>query len=532
MWSRILRRDAAIWDKARQSAEKGPRVLVATSMGGYFHGSVVESTLAVALTLRGAQVDVLLCDRFLPACQLTKIGSAPPEVLAGAREQPRCAPCLATGRSVFAPLGLPIHQYSDLVTPVLHAEACEVASTLPLEQVSNFSPGGLAVGEHALAGALRYFARGDFDTEPAGEAILRRYLLSSLLSMLAVDELLKRNRYDVACFHHGIYVPQGLVGEVCRKHGVRVVTWNPAYRKHSFIFSHDDSYHRTMLSEPTSEWEAMVWSDALERKTLEYLASRRGGSNDWIWFHERPMEDMDEMARAHGIDLSRPVIGLLTSVVWDAQLHYRSNAFASMLAWLSETIEYFSHRPELQLVIRVHPAEVRGAVPSRQRVADAIRQWFPSLPSNVIVILPEDQASTYALLERCNAALIYNTKTGIEVASMGIPTIVAGEAWIRGKGFSLDAASPAEYFSLLDRLPLDHRLGEDQVSRARKYAYHFFFRRMIPLPFIEPGEADQWHLRISRLPELYPGQYLGLDVICEGILRRAPFVYPAEILHQ
>ena len=41
--------------------------VIGTSVGGYLPGVHLESMLAVALTLRGAQVHLLLCDEFLPA---------------------------------------------------------------------------------------------------------------------------------------------------------------------------------------------------------------------------------------------------------------------------------------------------------------------------------------------------------------------------------------------------------------------------------------------------------------------------------
>jgi len=63
---------------------------------------------------------------------------------------------------------------------------------------------------------------------------------------------------------------------------------------------------------------------------------------------------------------------------------------------------------------------------------------------------------------------------------------------------------------------------------ARKYAFHFFFRRMIPLPFIISPEKYTFSLKISNLEELMPGHDPGLDVICDGTLNNAPFVYPAE----
>ncbi len=59
--------------------------------------------------------------------------------------------------------------------------------------------------------------------------------------------------------------------------------------------------------------------------------------------------------------------------------------------------------------------------------------------------------STYALMSLCNAAIIYGTKMGVELTSVGLPVIVAGEAWIRNKGLTHDASSPEEYFRILER---------------------------------------------------------------------------------
>ena len=68
---------------------------------------------------------------------------------------------------------------------------------------------------------------------------------------------------------------------------------------------------------------------------------------------------------------------------------------------------------------------------------------------------------------------------------MGIPVIVAGEAWIKNKGLTTDPATASEYFAALDRLPFAGRLDKEARDRALKYAYHFFFRRMIPVKGIE-----------------------------------------------
>jgi hypothetical protein len=129
------------------------------------------------------------------------------------------------------------------------------------------------------------------------------------------------------------------------------------------------------------------------------------------------------------------------------------------------------------------------------------------------------------LCERADAALIYGTKTGVELSAVGIPVIVAGEAWVRGKGFTHDAISAADYRAKLDLLPFGQRLPADKQELALRYANHFFFRRMLELPFVEPAAGPaRYRIAVGDLNELAPGRWAGLDTICAGILEKAPVV--------
>ena len=529
-WGEILRRDADAWAAARAAAQ-GPRILIATSTGGHDNAVIVESTLAVALTLRGARVHFLLCDGALPACMLctrTRFRDNAQFVDEGPRHR-ICRACIAQGRGSLEPLGLPIHRYGQLITRADRDAARREAASVPLDQVAAYERDGIAIGEHAYAGALRYIVRGDFEQEPDADGVMRSYLEAAMLTARATGRLFDQEHFDHALFHHGIYVPQGIIGEVGRRRGVHVVNWQTSYRKRCFLFSHSRSYHFTMMEEPESVWAGFEWSEQHETEVLDYLNSRRHGARDWIRHHNKPVEDLDEIAAELGVDFTRPCVALLTNVVWDAVMHYRDNAFADPIEWVVETIRYFEKRPDLQLIIRVHPAEVVGTLRSRQPILDEIRKVFPELPANVFVIPPDSRIGTYTVADACDAAIIFGTKTGSELAAIGVPVIVAGQAWIRNKGFTLDAASPEEYFRLLDQLPLGNRMSSERVQRARQYAYHFFFRRMIPFSFMEPtGGTPPLRLAIDGLSDLAPGADAGLDLVCEGILEGSEFVYPAE----
>ena len=516
-----------LWQSARAAAAGGPRVLMASSIGSYAHAVTLESALAAALTFRGAEVHALLCDGSMTACAECDASLYPDisRFVAHGPARDLCRDCLWPAERVYGQLGIKVHRYGDWLTPDDRADARRLAVAFPYDEIRNLTLDGLAIGEHAYAGALRFFATASLDDEPGAEAVLRRYLEASLLTVSATRTLLRAVGFTSAVFTHGIYVPWGIIGEVARQERVRVSTWNVAYRKRRFIFSHDDTYHHTLMNEPRSHWENNALTPAQDSELMKYLKTRRDGLFDWIVFHRPTTQDADAIATQLGVDRSKPVIGLLTNVSWDAQLHYPANAFPNMLEWLVETCRYFATRPDLQLLIRVHPAEISGFPPSRQPILGELKRRLPTLASNVIVVPPESGISTYAVMSLCNSAIIYGTKMGVELTSVGMPVIVAGEAWIRNKGLTEDASSPEEYFRILDRLPFPSPLGPAQLARARQYAYHFFFNRMIPLPFVEPKAGYPiYRLKLETLKHLFPGESRGLDTICDGILGKGTFV--------
>ncbi len=528
-WRRLIGADWPEWEKARAAAT-GPRVLIATGLGGHLPLAALDSTLGVALTLRGARASYLLCDEVLPACQMAETGWFPDIGRFAARgPQDLCAHCHRPAEAAYAATGLPVHLYGAWLSAADRREAAELAAGTPVEDIGGLRLEDAPLGEHALSGALRFFAKGTLADEPHGEAVLRRYLEAAVLAYRAVQRLVREAEIEVVVAHHGIYVPQGPASLAAKAAGARVATWNPAYRKHCFLFSHDDTYHHTLMTEPSETWESLDLDADREAEIVAYLKSRWTGAGDWIWFHEAPRFEPDWIVKTLGLTPDKPTVGLLTNVVWDAQLHYPANAFGSMIEWVEASIRAFAERPDLQLAIRIHPAEIRGTPPSRQRMAEEIARRFPKLPANVFLVPPESPVSTYALLELCDAALIYGTKMGVELTAMGIPTIVAGEAWIRNKGLTRDAESPAHYQALLDALPYGRRLDTATVKRARAYAYHFFFRRMIPLPFMAAtGGWPPYKPALCGLEALKPGASAGLDTVCAGILEGTPFVYPAE----
>lgn len=478
-----VNKEFALWEKWKQRAD-GKRILIATSMSGYLHGSSMDRVLALALTEKGHQVAFLLCDSDLEACQIIKFSSYKPDELLRSTNTPRCGRCSSNIDALFTPLGLPIHNFKSDRSDE-HPLKTKFRNE-SFEKLREFKIDSVQVGMHAWAGAIRYFATTQFTNEPLAKEVLIRFLISGIRIYSSMVKVFTDFQPDTLIAHHGIYIPQGVVAEFARSKNINLMTWTASYRKGTFIFSPDETYHYSMVSEPTSNWDSLVLTSTQESALDKYMSSRWRGENDWIKFSDSKV-DQDKSFK----DKSDYYLAL-TSVTWDAEIHYESRAFESMREWLMTTIEYFKANPNQNLVIRVHPAEISSPNTSREPMFSFVDSLGIEQFTNITVVKPDSNLSTYNLIEKSRAVIVYNTKTGIEAAYRNKPVIVAGESWIRGKGIGWDAHDAQDYLQILDLFQGPIEMSPNQSKKAKQYAYHFFFRRMIRVSIFSKPHSSEW----------------------------------------
>jgi hypothetical protein len=129
-----------------------------------------------------------------------------------------------------------------------------------------------------------------------------------------------------------------------------------------------------------------------------------------------------------------------------------------------------------------------------------------------------------AMAER---VLTYTSTVGLEAALRGRRVAVAGETHYRGRGFTDDVRG-ADHLRALIAAAGQGPLPSDEVELARRYAFAFFFRLMIPFNLVE-NRGNQ----ILRLPqgaaELARGSDPHLDFVCERIMDGGELVLPREL---
>jgi hypothetical protein len=235
-------------------------------------------------------------------------------------------------------------------------------------------------------------------------------------------------------------------------------------------------------------------------------------------------EHSGETVRASlGLGPETRVISAFTNLAWDTALIGKDVAYESQFDWLARAAESVAGNADKVLVIRVHPAETRWG--TAQPVEEELARRLGELPANVRLVRSEDPLSSYGLLAISDLVLCYTTTVGLEAAVRGIPVAVAGRTSYRGRGFTIDIETHLDLERAMNERPA---MTAEQVEQARRYAFAFFFRLMIPFDLVRNEGGRLGELPVSA-DELAPGRDPYLDFICDRILSGGDFFLPSAL---
>jgi hypothetical protein len=385
--------------------------------------------------------------------------------------------------------------------------------TMSLDELAAVSYAGLDLGKLVEIPAKWFLLADELSEDPLGMPTFRSFLRSARAIVDRANAALDSIRPDQVVMLNGLFLFESIVWGLCKQRSIPVVTYERGFILDSFVFARDEPAGLTNLDSVWPSWAERELTNDESRELDGYLEDRLWGRRT----ADRYWRDVSFDVPSTGRTGSRAV--LFTNLVWDSAVIGRDRAFSSIVEWITSTIRLFATRPGDELIVRVHPAEIKlPGRESRQSMESSIRKELPSLPDNITVVRATDPTSSYSLMDATDFGLVYSSTTGLEMALRGKPVVVAAQTHYSGKGFTLDARSPSQYAELVTGL-LDDRRGFDvDVDRARRYAYLFFFRA----PYVGLGVQEYIRglvrLTAETVDDLRPGASADLDRLCQSVL--------------
>jgi len=466
-------------------AGKQRRILLYCPEGGVQPHHVATLTLGRILEIRGHRVDVAYCDSLYERCVVMNSVSVPPGV-------PRnqfgaiCDPCSVAARHAIQSVGMrmvdlsPYHLPQDLYEAARLVEHCDD----PVALVHD----GIAFG--ALARHDLFLARKlliDQPLEPSDRARMQETVRSALVVYFAMRRIVAERGYtDLLVFGH--YAVNSAAAFAARAEGIswRFIS-NPAHcnidRRRLTL---DPSNGSEVALRFLQSWPAWSGVPLTVEEVLEAgrdILHRFSGVGSHSYSPAKMATDPLEVL---GLRRDRKLILALTSSLderqaatflakaWSPDLDLdtvgsSARAFPDQIAWLHCMCAWISARDDLQMVIRVHPREgpnKRDGVTSSH--LKRLRTALKDLPANVRVVWPEDQLSTYDLMEAAHLIQCSWSTVGMEAARLGVPVMTSDPYDFPVGDFLQGAASPEQFLRLTEAL-LAERPSLERIALGLRF---------------------------------------------------------------
>lgn len=461
-----------------------------------------EATIGQALRVRGADVQFITCGGGLERCDRTTTWEAPPMP---------CRGCSKYVGDTLSAHGLETRSLSG------HWEGEDASwdeiDEIPSSKLIDVMADGYPLGQMVDIPVKWFLLSTRVQEDPIGAMTTRAFLRSARRILRAMERTIDEIQPTTVLLVNGLFLFERIAREVCDRRGIDVVNYERGFITDTLLFSRD---RLACFGEMGDEWNVVrerVLTDGEREQLHSYMDDRMHGRRaiERYWTDVR----FDEVPRR----LSGRRVSLFTNLTWDSAVIGKEIAYESIQDWLDASIEYFAGRPNDELVIRIHPAEVRLAgKPTREPLFEYLQGRADPLPGNVQVIGPDDPTSSYPLMEGSDAVCVFTSTTGLEAALLGRPVIVAGETHYRRKGFTIDVDTPQEFVAALDRVLDDPEAHLPNRDLVEQYAHHFFFQAPISSTFVREHIQGLARLEVRNRSDIAPGGHAGLDRICDLIL--------------
>ncbi|MBA3341019.1 MAG: hypothetical protein H0T48_04220 [Gemmatimonadaceae bacterium] len=493
--------------------------------GGMQHLLHVETGIAAALRLRGYNVHAILCDSPYRACVRREVTDGIP--YENWREL--CEKCITSNRGVVELMGIPYSSVGDFVSPDTRKALWCLAEQCTADNLPELTYRGVAIGQNVVSSLVRY--RRGFHIE-IDERIVCEYAYSALLSAEAARVAIERFKPERVFMSHGVYVDWGPALHTSLAHFIPVTTWKSSYLAARFLFHHvaDGNVDFYQLSDRAWRKRAATPLTEQEEKSLDAFLYNR--------YHHPVGFDLRSLHRYAGktewlrskyrLERGKPVWGIMSHISWDSVADYSPMAYPSFDEWIIDTIEQVSVIPEVQWLIKVHPAET--GYDREVGVQRLIETRFPKLPPNVRLIRADEEVNTLEFFDLLDGGVTVYGTAGLELALSGKPVILAGEAHYSGKGFTQDGFTIDRYREILRRAGCIGRPTVEQTALARQYAYSMFMQRQVPLPVVRDPHSLWWSLQHEKRGHLLPGADPFLDFICEHLINGEEFIMGRDLV--
>lgn len=393
---------------------------------------------------------------------------------------------------------------------------------MEFSELLSFSYKKIPVGKHAKYALMRYLMVETLDK--GYKPLLLEFLLTSIKTVLATEEAIKKTNPAFALLSHGCYATWGSALDVLTQKNIKTSVWGRGYVGNgSLVIGNGCSYLYERVIDPTDKWEGRKLTVEQTEAISNYFKSKRAPKNtvDWVGYYNQieqndgvELENLKKKCARYKLN-----VGVYPNIPWDGTMYSSSDAFPTVRYFVKAFLEYMISNPDVHFVLRAHPAEIAGERNNAgESFSDILKDELNGDYENLSYLAPDSPLTSYAVSELTKVALIFGSTLSLEFVVAGHPVIQVGKTNTSNKGLVIEPKSKNELYSYLNSFK-NGEMDDYAVDtiRALNYAHYWVYEKHIEDPFVNLEYLNFSSYKFASLQEMKPGKNSKIDSLIEVI---------------
>ncbi|CAN5672749.1 hypothetical protein BH11MYX1_BH11MYX1_00690 [soil metagenome] len=438
------------------------RVLFFSPHAGIWQHAFPEALVAESVRRAGGDVVQINCDGGFSGYCVVMGSRGLREASPWPDKAKVCTTCRHNRNLIRQDVGLRSYDYDSVLGPADERRIVDLVERARPDQITELVIDGIRVGQAALYEYLIAHKRAQGGFSAAEWLVFKPRLENVVRSLLAAQKIIDREKPTRIAIYNTLYSVNAMWRAVGDQRNIPVYVLHAgpslATRLRTLMIARDSTTLAMYRLVATSHAQLSLPAngDELAAVTDHFVEVLRG-QNVFAYSAAKSHEDWRSRL---GIRADQKLL-VATMSSYDEYVAARAVGeqpgeegllFATQIEWISALVAWIRDRPELFLLIRVHPREFpnkREATKSQH--AQLLEQALVELPANVRVNWPDDKLSLYDIAEYAEVVLNAWSSAGKEMALLGRPVIVYCPSLLMyAPAINMVAVTLATYFAAIE----------------------------------------------------------------------------------
>ena len=320
--------------------------------------------------------------------------------------------------------------------------------------------------------------------------ITKKIFLSAVQNLVNFSKVIKDYNPQKIITINGKNIQTGTLYELSKYKNIDSYTWDVFNQGFKCMFSKNEIAHNQNISKDLwLELSKKTLSNEDKLKVKDYMRNQLLGLNTTFKFHDDSSKaDPGIIFNLLGLDSRKKIISIFPNQDWDSTALCVDDVYKNQFDFLENMILLSRDFSDYNFVLRPHPVDsVRSKhIRSTRPFNIYLNEKFQDeIPKNFLILKPETKLNSYMLAKISSHRIVYASTLGLEFSFLRLKTIVAGDAFYKNRGFTIDLKNKNDLQKILKENISNPLLDDKDFDLLEKFIFISKFRKLFDLPIFE-----------------------------------------------